>query len=102
MENLPSGVDPMRTLVLVALAASTAVSIPSAAQEPYKKPPAVVEKILDAPRLPALTASSDGRSLLLADPVPNPSIAELSQPMLRLAGLRISPVTSGQHLPTGA
>ena len=35
----------MRTLVLVALAASTAVSIPSAAQEPYKKPPAVVEKI---------------------------------------------------------
>src|SRR5262249_17696361 len=29
----------------------------------------------------------------------NPTIAELSEPMLRIAGLRINPNTNGRHLP---
>lgn len=84
--------------VLVAVVAPTL----AAAQEAYKKPPAVVEKILDAPRLPNLVASPDGKTVVLAEPAPAPSIVELSQPMLRLAGLRINPNTSGPHLPVGA
>jgi dipeptidyl aminopeptidase/acylaminoacyl peptidase len=86
-------------LVLLA----SAVSLPAfaAAQEPYLKPPAVVEKILDAPRLPSLLPSPDGRVALLAEPLPLPAIADMAQPMLRLAGLRINPNTNGPHSPLG-
>jgi len=38
----------------------------------------------------------NGRLLLLAERPGMPTIADLSQPMLRLAGLRISPATNGQ------
>src|ERR1051326_3718971 len=71
------------------------------AQEPYLKPPAVVEQILDAPQLPALVLSPDGKTALLAEPTPAPAIADLAQPMLRLAGLRINPNTNGPHRPVG-
>src|SRR5207249_6460651 len=59
--------------------------------------PAIVGKILDAPRAPILIASPGGKTLLLAVPIGQPTIADLSQPMLRLAGLRISPNTNGPH-----
>src|SRR5881392_2121057 len=74
---------------------------PLRAQEPYLKPPAVVEKILDAPQLPALIPSPDSKSVLLAEPTAAPSIADMAQPMLRLAGLRINPNTNGPHSPVG-
>ncbi len=72
-----------------------------AAQEPYLKPPAVVDKILDAPRLPSLVPSPDGNVVLLAEPTLAPTIADMAQPMLRLAGLRINPNTNGPHSPVG-
>ena len=61
------------------------------AQEPYRTPPEIVRQILDAPRLPALFESPDGGTLVLATQEGLPSIADLSRPMLRLAGLRIDP-----------
>src|SRR5258705_10654618 len=76
------------------ISASSVVS-----QEPYLNPPAVVEKILDAPRLPALIPSPDGRVVLLPEPPTLPGIADLAHPMLRLAGLRINPNTNGPHSP---
>jgi dipeptidyl aminopeptidase/acylaminoacyl peptidase len=65
------------------------------AQEPYRTPPDIVRRILDAPPLPGVSASPDGAVLLLAQPQGLPTIADLSQPMLRLAGLRINPATNG-------
>ena len=65
-----------------------------AAQEPYRQPPPIVQRVLDAPSLPALSPSPDGALLLLADREGLPSIADLAQPMLRLAGLRINPRTN--------
>ena len=70
---------------------------PLASQEPYKRPPAVVEKILDAPRAPTLFASPDGKLFLLAVPMGQPPIEDLAQPMYRLAGLRINGLTNGPH-----
>jgi len=64
------------------------------AQEPYRLPPKVVVDILDAPPPPATFVSPDRSWLLLADRAAMPSIADLSQPMLRLAGSRINPATS--------
>ena len=75
--------------------AATALVVPLRAQEPYRLPPKVVVDILDAPPPPATMVSPDRTWLLLADRAAMPTIAELSQPMLRLAGSRINPVSNG-------
>src|SRR5262245_9415086 len=69
------------------------------AQTPYKTPPQVIVDILDAPPLPSANMSPDRQWLLLLEQRSMPSIAELAQPMLRLAGARINPRTSGPQLP---
>lgn len=71
------------------------------AQEPYKQPPEIVRRILDAPRLPAIAPSPDGKTLLLAEPMGIPTIADFAQPLLRLAGRRINPQTSGPYNVSG-
>ncbi|MGD0485092.1 MAG: S9 family peptidase, partial [Gemmatimonadales bacterium] len=65
------------------------------AQQAYRTPPQVVVDILDAPPPPATLVSPDRAWLLLADRAAMPTIAEMSQPMLRLAGDRINPATNG-------
>jgi dipeptidyl aminopeptidase/acylaminoacyl peptidase len=69
------------------------------AQEPYKTPPQVIVDILDTPPLPVANVSPDRRWLLLLEQRSMPTIAELAQPMLRLAGNRINPRTNGPQLP---
>ena len=69
------------------------------AQEPYKLPPRVIVDILDTPPLPGATVSPDRQWLLLLEQRSMPTIAELAQPMLRLAGARINPRTTGPQLP---
>jgi dipeptidyl aminopeptidase/acylaminoacyl peptidase len=82
------------TLLALALTCGLAASA-AQSQEPYRTPPEVVQRILDAPPLPMVSASPNGSLLLLAQPQGLPGIADLSRPMLRLAGLRINPATNG-------
>src|SRR5213592_4708196 len=84
------------TLVCLALLGSTL-----SAQTPYKTPPQVIVDILDAPPLPAASISPDRQWLLLLEQRSMPTIAELAAPMLRLAGNRINPRTTGPQLPGG-
>ena len=70
-----------------------------AAQQPYRLPPQVIVDILDTPPLPAASVSPDRQWLLLLEQRSMPTIAELAQPMLRLAGNRINPRTTGPQLP---
>src|SRR5213593_3699580 len=88
---------PMRRLPLrcPALLSTTALS----AQTPYRTPPQVIVDILDAPLLPVANVSPDRQWLLLLEQRSMPTIAELAQPMLRLAGSRINPRTTGPQLP---
>ncbi len=67
------------------------------AQSSYKKPPKDVLDVLNAMSLPQTSISPAKDKILLLEPLAYPSIAELSQPMLRLAGLRINPNTNGAH-----
>src|SRR5215813_3590737 len=67
------------------------------AQTPYQKPPKVVMDVLDAPESTAVSVSPSRDKMILASPVRYPSIAELAEPMLRLAGSRINPKTNGPH-----
>ena len=82
-------------LLCLVLLSQTQVS----AQTPYKTPPKVIVDILDAPPLPAASVSPDRQWLLLLEQRSMPAIAELAQPMLRLAGSRINPRTTGPQLP---
>jgi dipeptidyl aminopeptidase/acylaminoacyl peptidase len=70
---------------------------PSPAQEPYKLPPKEVIDILDAPPTPRVILSPSGNLMLLADYEPMPSISYLAQPILRLAGLRITPKNNSRQ-----
>jgi len=61
------------------------------AQEPYKLPPKEVIDIVDAPPLPRASMNPTGDLMLLSESESMPSIAYMSQPLLRLAGTRITP-----------
>jgi dipeptidyl aminopeptidase/acylaminoacyl peptidase len=65
------------------------------AQSAYKKPPAAILKVLDAPATPLANVNPPRTHLVLLEPDRYPPIAELAEPMLRLAGLRINPRNNG-------
>ena len=66
----------------------------------YRTPPPEILDVLHARRLPTLSLSPTRTHIVLIDSVAHPSIADLSQPMLRLAGFRIDPLSNGPHLTT--
>ncbi|MDH4196613.1 MAG: prolyl oligopeptidase family serine peptidase, partial [Candidatus Aminicenantes bacterium] len=61
------------------------------AQEPYKLPPQEVVDIVTAPPTPRVSMSPAGGLMALVESESMPSIATLAQPLLRIAGLRITP-----------
>jgi dipeptidyl aminopeptidase/acylaminoacyl peptidase len=63
----------------------------------YQKPPKEIEDILNAPVTPITSVSPAKDKIALLEPLRYPPIAELAEPMLRLAGLRINPRTNAQH-----
>lgn len=63
----------------------------------YQKPPKEIADVLDAPAIPATSVSPAKDKMVLLEPLRYPPIAELAEPMLRLAGLRINPLTNAQH-----
>jgi dipeptidyl aminopeptidase/acylaminoacyl peptidase len=78
------------------LLAATLLLLPTArAQEAYQQPPAPIAQILDAPPTPLVRLSPDRAKLLLMERRSLPTIAELSEPELGLAGNRINPRTNG-------
>src|SRR5204863_83886 len=78
------------TAVLSLMAAS-----PLQAQTGYQKPPKEILDVLKASPTPQVSLSPQGMQLLLLEGGGAPTIADLAQPMLRLAGLRINPATNG-------
>ena len=85
----------LRTLPCLLLAA---VPFACLAETAYQKPPKEVLDVLLAKPTPSISVSPSRDYALLVQPVRYPSIAEVSQPMLRLAGLRIDANTNGLHL----
>ncbi len=63
----------------------------------YQKPPKEIEDVLNAPSIPSTSVSPAKDKILLIETLRYPPIAELAQPMLRLAGIRINPNTNGRH-----
>ncbi|TVQ94980.1 MAG: S9 family peptidase [Deltaproteobacteria bacterium] len=66
------------------------------AAEVYQDPPPAIVEALDAPRPPAISFSRDNATMLELARPELPSIAELSEPRLRVAGLQVNPRTFGR------
>jgi dipeptidyl aminopeptidase/acylaminoacyl peptidase len=79
----------MKKILLVVL--SLVVVLGVSAQTPYKLPPKEVVDIIDAPPTPRVVMNPTRDAMLLIEYKPQPSIALLSQPYYRIAGLRINP-----------
>ncbi|HVQ36436.1 MAG TPA: hypothetical protein VMS31_02820, partial [Pyrinomonadaceae bacterium] len=92
MTKSRSSLTTLTALFLLLLLSSIAI-----AQQGYKKPPKEVLDILSAPVTPAASISPARDAMLLTTGLRYPPIADLAQPMLRLAGLRINPATNGPH-----
>jgi dipeptidyl aminopeptidase/acylaminoacyl peptidase len=72
----------------------------SVASKPvYRKPPKVITDILESPASPMTLVSPTHDRVLVIDSLRHPPISDLAQSMLRIAGLRINPVTNGPHHP---
>ncbi|MDG1276263.1 MAG: prolyl oligopeptidase family serine peptidase [Algoriphagus sp.] len=65
------------------------------AQTTYQTPPKAIADLVNAPSTPSVSFSKNGDWMMLLERADNPSIEELSQPELRIAGLRINPASSG-------
>jgi len=95
----------MRRRVLVAFAVVVVAigTIALRAQGPqsgppgYLQPPKAIVDMLDAPPPPMVELSPARDAIALLERASMPTIAELAQPMLRLAGIRINPRTNGPH-----
>ena len=65
----------------------------------YQKAPQPIHDLLNASPTPLVLDSPKSDQLLVVDRLQYPPIADLAQPMLRLAGLRIDPASNGRHHP---
>ena len=80
-----------KMLIVLLLAAAMAPAAAAFAQPPrleagYQLPPKVIVDILDAPPPPTAVVSPARDVMALLDRVSMPKIADLAEPMLRLAG----------------
>ncbi|MGE5361774.1 MAG: prolyl oligopeptidase family serine peptidase [Bacteroidales bacterium] len=93
-----------RRLVWTAtLAASLLLAgLAQAQTEPkYLTPPKVVVDILDANPIPSTIVSPSRQQVAIVERKSMPTIGDLAQPMLRLAGMRINPKTNGPQIVSG-
>src|SRR6516164_7431984 len=63
----------------------------------YKQPPKPVLEALRALPSPGISVSQQRDYAIITQAVRYPSISEVAQPMLRLAGIRIDTNTNGMH-----
>jgi len=95
---------PVRLAIAFAavLAPVLAAQVPSATEPTYyAKPPQAIIDAFDAEPLARVMVSPNRQLLAITKARAYPTIAELSQPMLRLAGARINPATNGPFRSSG-
>lgn len=94
--------------LVLALAACSGATAPApqaasptaaAGQTIYLTPPQEILDILDAPPPPGVSVSPDNEWLLLTESLSMPTIEQLAQPVLGLAGSRINPRNNGSASP---
>ncbi len=84
-----------QTFALFLLLAASAV--PALAQEAtaYQVPPKPLADLVTVPPTPGVSVSDNGKVMLILEQASVPTIAELAQPELKLAGVRMNPANNG-------
>ena len=82
--------------VCAAFIACAIAIAPAQAQVRYQEPAEAITALVDAAPTPLVTVSPDHQWMLFLELPSLPSIEELAQPELRIAGLRINPRTNGR------
>ena len=85
----------MKKLCLFWLVLTTGATAPAQDNLSDQTPPHARAALIDAPATPRVSVSSDGKWMRLMDAQDLPTIADLAQPELRIAGLRLNPRTNG-------
>ena len=81
----------LRTLALVIGGLILATAMQAQDLSGYQQPPTIMRDLLLAPPTPSANLDKSGRWLMLTERSSYPSLAELAEPELRIAGLRINP-----------
>jgi dipeptidyl aminopeptidase/acylaminoacyl peptidase len=81
------------SLLLLAVA-----SLIQADDFPYQQPPAEIRDVLNAPPTPTISVSPQHNYAIFSQAVRYPPIAQVAQPFLSLAGLRVDANTNGLHM----
>ena len=96
----------LKQISRIAFAASACVAVTATNvrvdAQTYQLPPKAVVDILDAAPTPTVLLSADRQTIALLERRSMPTIADISQPIHRLAGARINPQTNGRQQRTGA
>ncbi|MGB5573376.1 MAG: prolyl oligopeptidase family serine peptidase [Thermoanaerobaculia bacterium] len=93
--RLPHGFIATAAALLISGAVSAFATDESTTAMTYQVPDQALVDIVDAPREPSVRVSPNRQWLLIAHPQALPTIAELAEPELRIAGVRIKPRTNG-------
>ena len=97
----PRGLRLALTAVL-AVAPAAGLSAQSDTEAVYRTPAPELAALVDAPATPGVSLSPDESTMLLMSRPGAPSIAEVSAPELRLAGLRMDPRNNGPSRSQGS
>jgi dipeptidyl aminopeptidase/acylaminoacyl peptidase len=84
-------------LALLFFSATLAHALAQPAATTYQLPPKAIIDIVDAPLPPTIELSPTRDVVAVLEGATLPTLAELSRPVLRLAGRRINPRTNGPH-----
>jgi dipeptidyl aminopeptidase/acylaminoacyl peptidase len=87
-------------VLLMLTVAAFAASGASPSRPVYQKPPKLISDVLESPAMQQVVVSPSRDNIIVVDSRRHPPIADLAQPMMRLAGLRFNPATNGPHHPT--
>ncbi len=88
----------MKVKFLTTIAAVLVLALTAFSQGSYKQPQKEIMDVLNAPAIPGTSISPTRDKIALLTPLRYPPIADLAQPMLRLAGTRVNPSTNAPHL----
>ncbi|NNF07618.1 MAG: S9 family peptidase, partial [Candidatus Eisenbacteria bacterium] len=86
----------LKLALLVTAAVTMAVPNMAWTETPYQNPDKVLADIVEAPQTPWVSLSPNEAIMLMMEPPSLPSVAELAERELRLAGMRIKPQINGQ------
>lgn len=78
----------MRSIPLIALLTFGGMAV---AQDTYQSPPQVMANLVNNPGTPGVSFTRDGKSMILLQRSESPTIEDLAQEELRLAGVRFNP-----------